>query len=482
MTQPSLLERDLNDHLASIYQQYEHYMEGYSLYTMKSVFIPFYRVNFKVSYTATTEMNLLEEFICRLISMEVMEERDILDVLSLDEEIFSLVIADLIRGGFLLPGEGNTYRFTEEGRVLFDQRKKHEKREDYFSWYFDALSDEYVMNYAESEELHNFRKAAEIDENPGNLIIPPKAIPEFKNQRDKDRLEKQLLGKVRTVHRNMAASMPGNLDEIVSVENMEMISRNQVLFHEFYLFYFTNNEGNCRLIAHDPCGQESVDSRVTKLLEELREREDLPVELNEVMEEIPTIENIIQRLKDAIFDVDSPFTDDEKTTHESTLNQLINKPISMQLMGTLASQRKFHEALHTAKKNLYIISPWMNSYVVNHEFEEQIKVLLKRNVDIHIRYGIDGKNAEDDKRMVRTEIIAEKLRNLGEGLEGHISVIRDHTHEKVIMWDDQHFLLGSYNFLSYSAESDPHYRNELCIYTDDADVMEELKTIRFKIS
>ena len=121
--------------------------------------------------------------------------------------------------------------------------------------------------------------------------------------------------------------------------------------------------------------------------------------------------------------------------------------------------------LKNAQKSLYIISPWMNNYVVNDQFKNQLIELLKRNVEIRIIYGINSPH-NSDERDVRTEKIAKELREIGKKYNNLLRLKHGHTHEKLLICDEKYYMNGSYNFLSYSPDGDGYFRNEGCTYIE----------------
>lgn len=478
MKQATLLKNNINEEMEYLYKNYESFMEGYSIFSTQSIFIPFYKVSFRVSYTATTEMNLLEEFICRVITMQIGEKDDILEVLSLDEEFFELAVSTMIKDGLLLKDDQNLYHLTEEGRVLYENKKKHEKREDTFSWYYDGLSDEFIMDYFTSDEEHRFLNFKDIDAE-NNLILPPKVIPEYQEDKDKERLENFIKGKIRREHRAMANKIPISFDEIVSVENFRLLPEKELVYHEFNLLLFTDGYSDYRLLAHDPCGKVGNDTRVTRILDELLKNDNLSADLKEVVDSLPTVEKVIQALKESMMEEETDLTEEEQEHHLRALELISSKPLTLKFLMDKGIRAKFLEALENAEKSLYINSPWMSNKVIDADFKNSIRTLLKRGVEIIIIYGMDGNRATDVDRMKRTEDLADELRRIGKAYGNQMRVVKSKTHEKIIIWDQKNLLLGSYNFLSYNAENYWDVRNEGCLYTDSEEIIAEIMELRF---
>lgn len=481
MKQLTLPNKGTKKEMEELYSKYANFMEGFSIFSAQSVFLPFYRVKLKMTYTATTELSLLEEFICQVISLEICEKEEILNVLSLEEEFFEIVVESLVKEQYIERTPNEEYHFTAGGKELFQQKRKHERRTDIITWSYDGLSDGFNMDYFSTEEEHQFYKLDEIDRQKEHLILPPKLVPQYEEKRDYDTLKNHLLGKIRKDKNALAMKLPVHLEEIVDVENFVLLQDKEVFYHEYYLLLYTDGYGRYRLLAHDPCGTEQIDERVTQILEELMNRENLDPSIKEAMDSLPTIDKILLALKETVLEEAAFSSDEEREVQLESLERLNSKRISQKYVMDYDIRKLFLQALETAEKSLYIISPWMNDYIVDVKFKENISRLLKERVEIKILYGMEDNFKGDTKRMDKTKRIAKELMEMGRPYGEQMQVVFGDTHEKVVIWDSAQALIGSFNYLSYSADNKNDQRHEGCIYTNDEELIQQIVDLRFKV-
>lgn len=128
----------------------------------------------------------------------------------------------------------------------------------------------------------------------------------------------------------------------------------------------------------------------------------------------------------------------------------------------------------TAKETLYIISPWISSWVTNTFMDALITSALKRGVSIKILYGIGNLNGSDTlkesdkKRNDSTEYFAEKLKNKYKKYGTNFSMQRGNTHGKLLICDEKYYIIGSYNFLSFDGDySTADVRHEMGDYSEN---------------
>ena len=482
MSQQILDSEDFEKEVDYLSKKYESQMDGYTIFSVHSIYVPFFKIKFKVSYITTTEMNILEEFLCYLVQAEVTQKKDILQVLQVDDSFLNMASESLIKNG-VLAIEEDRYHFANGGEKLFEAKRKYENVTDYFDWTFDALSDDFQIDYFNSEEEHRLLLPSEVvTEKDKSLVFPTKYIPLYQEERDRKNVEKIIVEKIRKEHHPIAEKLSVPIDNQVNVENVVLLPEKKIYYHKYLLFAYTNGYGDCRLLAHDPCGLTiDVDTRVTELLETLMDRKDLSQEIQEVIDKVPSIAGVMEALKSSILAKDLTLPQDEQDKRSEVIDTIFNTPMNVRLLSTRHIREKFLQVMKEATKSLYIISPWMSKSVVDDNFKSDFRELLQRDVDIHILYGLDGDKPGDNLKNEKTEKHANELRRIGNYHKnnGLFSITKGKTHEKVLMWDDNHLIIGSYNFLSYSAEDFYDIRGELCIYLENPELINEIKDLRF---
>jgi phosphatidylserine/phosphatidylglycerophosphate/cardiolipin synthase-like enzyme len=112
------------------------------------------------------------------------------------------------------------------------------------------------------------------------------------------------------------------------------------------------------------------------------------------------------------------------------------------------------EALTTARRRLLITSPWVRNAVVTKELMDNLWALARRDVTIHVGYGISP-TAEgcDLSALGRLERLHENFANVVVGCLGD-------THAKILIWDDFQ-IVTSFNWLSFRGDQDRTYRQEV---------------------
>ena len=131
-------------------------------------------------------------------------------------------------------------------------------------------------------------------------------------------------------------------------------------------------------------------------------------------------------------------------------------------------RREFDRALVESEVELDIISPWMNSFVVNWDMQNKFEKLLKRGVTIKILYGIGDMTPETtDKRNQKT---LETERQLQERFAKYpnFKMKCTNTHEKLFICDEKFYVKPSMNILSFSGNySEPDLWADLWAEVDE---------------
>ena len=144
------------------------------------------------------------------------------------------------------------------------------------------------------------------------------------------------------------------------------------------------------------------------------------------------------------------------------------------------TQAKFDEALKTVKRKILIESPWIKKATLN--YIESIEDALKKGILVVILYGIES----NDEHHLGT---IERLRRLQEKHNQNFHLIHlptyfqdinncqmTGTHRKLVIKDDEYYIQGSFNFLSFNKKEGQKVANEESILINNA-VSEKWKTV-----
>jgi hypothetical protein len=149
---------------------------------------------------------------------------------------------------------------------------------------------------------------------------------------------------------------------------------------------------------------------------------------------------------------------------EFKTTEIEKKITETQTLSVWETQEKFAEALKTVKSKILIESPWVKRATL--KYINSIEKALQRSVDVIILYGIES----NDEHHYGT---IEKLRNLKSKYQKNFYLIHlpthfeeqgnnkmTGTHRKLIIKDNDYYIQGSFNFLSFNKEKGQKIANE----------------------
>ena len=118
-----------------------------------------------------------------------------------------------------------------------------------------------------------------------------------------------------------------------------------------------------------------------------------------------------------------------------------------------------------------IVSPWIRSNVVDRTFTTELEKALERKVEVYILYGIKQRpkqGQQNDITAIRAlKDLAYKYKNL------YFEQVKN-THRKIIVSDDSFGVVTSFNFLSFRADPNLTYRDELGVVLRDKKTISDL--------
>jgi len=144
--------------------------------------------------------------------------------------------------------------------------------------------------------------------------------------------------------------------------------------------------------------------------------------------------------------------------------EIPKKITQTQTLSVWETQEKFAETLKTVKSKILIESPWIKRATL--KYINSIENALKKGVKVIILYGIESNDEHHYGTM-------EKLRNLESKYKKNFHLIHlpSHfeekqnykmtgTHRKLIIKDNDYYIQGSFNFLSFNKEKGQKIANE----------------------
>jgi hypothetical protein len=138
-------------------------------------------------------------------------------------------------------------------------------------------------------------------------------------------------------------------------------------------------------------------------------------------------------------------------------------PMEPKVLTIWETKKQFEEALRSVKKRLLIESPWIKR--VTGDYLQRFSSILQHDKELVILYGMAGKDEHDVEVIRQLEKLADKypdtfhlyhlpshLRRQGHTMTG--------THRKLVIKDNDYFMLGSFNFLSMGQKEGQQVSNE----------------------
>lgn len=425
-----------------IHEKYDNYLGEYKLLGSRLIYFPFLEGELNISMKCKQNLNLVEEYICKCIDRQIHDKDQICFLLGIDKSFLEAGISDLLLGKYLID-ENNLLRFTDSGKDFFEENIKYVRRKAKISIGFDGINGK-IRNMSG----HNLIDRNDIN-SENDLIILPKKFPELSTMPNND-IQDYCKAKLN----EMSYFENNNLHEYIEIEEIELCEDFKIYFHELVSLFYKNDLNNFQILAHDQCFSNFIDSDATNYLSELENRGYFNEFLSELEKE------------------DSRNLDKIEKKAEINIEYIMNYRI----------RELFLDYLVKAEEGIYIISPWMNNYVVNEGLKRKFENLLKKGVKIRIISGIF--NEKDDLSNYRdknTKKIAEDLSLRFKKYGDLFKIKHGNTHEKIFICDDKICINGSFNFLSYSGEakSGKFFRNEGSTLTDNKVLINEIKNKRF---
>lgn len=148
-------------------------------------------------------------------------------------------------------------------------------------------------------------------------------------------------------------------------------------------------------------------------------------------------------------------------------------------------KERFHWMIKNAKKYIYIISPWVGSYPYKTVASlMQEAVAQNPNLKIKVIYGMkdfsSSSQARENKRLEESRTYVKKYQ---EQLGTAFSFKESNTHVKLVICDDECYLLGSMNVLSFDADYEgkatEQLHHEVSLFSQDKDMLLQLKEAYF---
>lgn len=178
-----------------------------------------------------------------------------------------------------------------------------------------------------------------------------------------------------------------------------------------------------------------------------------------------------QYRKDAKHQVDEAV----KKFHENMDKQYAIKPLENEELRDVLLQ-----TFGWAQKEICIITPWITRWVVDGFMIDKMRQAIEKGVKIRIVYGIGDisstqqkkRNDNDNDRNIKTENMAQTLQKTFAQYGNRFSMHRSNTHGKLLICDDQFYVIGSFNFLSFDGDyTKDNVRGEIGDFSENKEMI-----------
>ncbi|KAF1683261.1 hypothetical protein VER_02550 [Veillonella sp. R32] len=163
---------------------------------------------------------------------------------------------------------------------------------------------------------------------------------------------------------------------------------------------------------------------------------------------------------------------DLRNSYDSTIKKIENQKIKddkeTQILKNEKIRDAFKNGLNSAQSEICIISPWVGHRVIKN-YAKEFQSLARKGVRVKLIYGIGvdkqvvDVNDSNYNRLVKSRNAVKYLKSFytKEKKANLISTEERHTHAKLFIVDDNWYLLGSMNLLSFDYSDSDDKREEL---------------------
>lgn len=357
-----------------------------------------------------------------------LDEKSVLcSFLGIDEDDFILdELYLLIKEGLVdLNDEGN-YRLTTKGQLFLENQKFiPETSNQKFTFYVDGLTKNITTERI--SKTHSENKL------PSLVAVDHRFIQEYWFE----------------INSKFSASNDDE-KEIIELSNYKrsIIKQPRVIYEKIYaLLYYPKEETGKRIQVKAYNKSLNLLRDATNSLNEQFSKNHLLFDFSEEVENLNEFKEIIELNK----------------SDDKLVGRLSGK---YKDISTFEHKNLISEALRSGKSKVYIESPWIRRATANYLGDMEV-FLNKGNTQLFIAYGIDmsEKNKPHYDTYQKILLLKEKFSDRLKlcHLPTHFDTRfkdRSGTHRKILIKDNEFYIKGSFNWLSYAGEKGRNYAVE----------------------
>jgi hypothetical protein len=130
------------------------------------------------------------------------------------------------------------------------------------------------------------------------------------------------------------------------------------------------------------------------------------------------------------------------------------------------------EALKSSNERLLIISPWINSFIVDKSFLKSLETLLRNGVQVYIGYGID--EGKKNAKPIIDKASKEGLEDLDRRFKNFHFALIGNTHRKTLVSDRKFAVQTSFNWLSFKGDPSFQPRDESGLLVSKVEYIDQM--------
>ncbi len=311
----------------------------------------------------------------------------------------------------------------------------------------------------------------------------------------KSQLEAELLS-YKQLEEKLNKEIKESEDKIAKLTDEVQSSNNQVNFLQSTLDKLTQQQNSP--------GYQKLKLTVEKQKEQIKEKnkkiKGQQERIREYREEIKVLNDLDAQVKAKI----KKYEEDLVKAHQEN-EELKQKLFTNKMYEDRDIREQFLEAVAKAKKEVDIICPWVGNMAESNEFLKRVEQAVKVGVVIKIVYGIgDNSGRSENNNVSRTALrsLIERRERIADSnalrsvrdiyylhrrferiRRGCIRSLRSDTHAKLVIVDNDYFMIGSFNFLSFEGKyNDNDRRKEIVIKSMDKATLESLRSRFFNFT
>lgn len=442
----------------------------------KLIGYPFYVLNVDLTYLANRQLQLAEEFIMKCISHQLNDDREIALFLGMDENLIDKVLSELLSKALIK--KEDVLKLTESGLDALEQQTVQAPISETKTFYIDALNgklrDSFYLNSFDSKNNSNSAL---------NKIV-----------------KKPRKGHIEDIvdnYENIEKLLQNNNSSRIELIQVNSIEKVYTQWHELLLVLYQRNpddkeieyeifsRGNIQveyratieqLYAEGKKILDSIFQEIDK--DKLNDRNLMETEILSPLssinyENIQTVEKLsvkINSLNDPDFLIESKnqSNKEERKKLIQQLDQIKAQSKISDIIHTYEHRDYLFKALEKAKQRVMIVSPWITGYAVEKQFLDSLEATLKRKIQVYIFYGIKSSSQQNDPRAIK------RLEELSNNYQLFQFEKVKNTHRKILVCDAEFGIVTSFNILSFRADPNLTYRDELGIIIRDSATIEDL--------